>query len=38
MSEVKGPRDKLSDQQRAWFAALDNVGLENEVFKVVGNH
>lgn len=35
VSEVKGPRDKLSNQQRAWFAALDNVGLDSEVFKVV---
>jgi Fanconi-associated nuclease 1 len=33
--EVKGPRDRLSDQQRAWLAALeDAAGLECEVLKV----
>jgi len=34
--EVKGPRDRLSDNQRAWLAALeDECGLEVEVLKVV---
>ncbi len=33
--EVKGPRDRLSDQQRAWLSALeDSAGLECEVLKV----
>lgn len=33
--EVKGPRDRLSDQQRAWMAALEDAGLVVEVLKVV---
>lgn len=33
--EVKGPRDRLSDQQRAWIAALEDAGLTVEVLKVV---
>jgi Fanconi-associated nuclease 1 len=33
--EVKGPRDRLSDQQRAWMAALAAAGVEAEVLKVV---
>jgi Fanconi-associated nuclease 1 len=33
--EVKGPRDRLSDQQRAWIAALEDAGLAVEVLKVV---
>ncbi|KAH7623249.1 hypothetical protein Ndes2526B_g01671 [Nannochloris sp. 'desiccata'] len=33
--EVKGPRDRLSDQQRAWIAALEDAGLFVEVLKVV---
>ena len=35
LSEVKGPRDRLSDQQRAWAAALTAAGLRVEVLKVV---
>ena len=35
LSEVKGPRDRLSEQQRAWAAALSDAGLEVEVLKVV---
>lgn len=35
LSEVKGPRDRLSDQQRAWMAALAGAGLRAEVLKVV---
>jgi Fanconi-associated nuclease 1 len=35
LSEVKGPRDRLSDQQRAWMAALEDAGLAVEVLKVV---
>ena len=34
LSEVKGPRDRLSDQQRAWMIALTAAGLEVEVLKV----
>ena len=34
LSEVKGPRDRLSDQQRAWIAALEDAGLGCEVLKV----
>lgn len=30
-SEVKGPRDRLSEQQRAWAAALSAGGLDVEV-------
>lgn len=33
--EVKGPRDRLSDQQRAWISALEDSGLDVEVLKVV---
>eukprot|EP00236_Picocystis_salinarum_P004271 CAMPEP_0183823710 /NCGR_PEP_ID=MMETSP0807_2-20130328/202_1 /TAXON_ID=88271 /ORGANISM="Picocystis salinarum, Strain CCMP1897" /LENGTH=796 /DNA_ID=CAMNT_0026068617 /DNA_START=19 /DNA_END=2409 /DNA_ORIENTATION=- len=32
--EVKGPRDRLSEQQRAWIAFLTSQGIEVEVFKV----
>jgi len=32
--EVKGPRDRLSDSQRAWLAALEDAGVDCEVFKV----
>ena len=32
--EVKGPRDRLSDQQRAWRNALTAAGLQAEVLKV----
>ena len=35
LSEVKGPRDRLSEQQRAWIAALTSAGLHVEVLKVV---
>lgn len=35
LSEVKGPRDTLSMQQRAWLNALSAVGLQAEVFKVI---
>lgn len=31
LSEVKGPRDRLSEQQRAWAAALAAGGLDVEV-------
>lgn len=34
LAEVKGPRDRLSDQQRAWMAALSDAGLEAVVLKV----
>ena len=34
LAEVKGPRDRLSDQQRAWMAALAAAGLQAEVLKV----
>jgi fanconi-associated nuclease 1 len=33
--EVKGPRDRLSDSQRAWMAAMQAAGLEVEVLRVV---
>jgi Fanconi-associated nuclease 1 len=32
--EVKGPRDRLSDTQRAWIAALEDAGLAVEVLQV----
>ncbi|KAI8462547.1 MAG: hypothetical protein J3K34DRAFT_462867 [Monoraphidium minutum] len=32
--EVKGPTDRLSEQQRAWIAAIAGAGLEVEVCKV----
>lgn len=32
--EVKGPRDRLSDQQRAWIAAITAAGMTVEVCKV----
>ncbi|GMH37362.1 hypothetical protein BSKO_05235 [Bryopsis sp. KO-2023] len=35
LSEVKGPNDQLSNQQRAWCVALRNAGLDVEVFKVL---
>lgn len=35
LSEVKGPRDQLSDQQLAWLHVLADGGLEVEVLKVV---
>ncbi|KAK9819580.1 hypothetical protein WJX81_006116 [Elliptochloris bilobata] len=35
LAEVKGPRDALSQQQRAWLAALASAGLHVEVLKVV---
>lgn len=34
LAEVKGPRDRLSDQQRAWMAALEAAGMRAEVLKV----
>lgn len=34
LAEVKGPRDRLSEQQRAWLAALAHAGLQVEVCKV----
>lgn len=34
LSEVKGPRDTLSMQQRAWLNALGGAGIDCEVFKV----
>jgi hypothetical protein len=33
--EVKGPRDRLSEQQRAWIASLLNAGLAVQVCKVL---
>jgi hypothetical protein len=33
-AQVKGPRDRLSEQQRAWLAALAAAGLQVEVLKV----
>lgn len=35
LSEVKGPRDTLSMQQRAWLNALTAAGIQTEVLKVV---
>lgn len=35
LSEVKGPRDSLSMQQRAWLNVLCEAGLDVEVLKVV---
>ncbi|KAK9794912.1 hypothetical protein WJX73_005165 [Symbiochloris irregularis] len=35
LSEVKGPRDRLSDQQRAWITALTSAGVRCEVLKVL---
>lgn len=35
LSEIKGPRDRLSDQQRAWAVALNSAGLQVEVCKVI---
>lgn len=34
LSEVKGPRDRLSDAQRAWFHALTAVGVQCEVLRI----
>ena len=34
LAEVKGPRDRLSDQQRAWMNSLADAGLRAEVLKV----
>lgn len=33
--EVKGPRDRLSEQQRAWIASLLSAGLTVQVCKVL---
>lgn len=33
--EVKGPTDRLSEQQRAWIAAMAGAGLHVEVCKVL---
>jgi len=33
--EVKGPRDRLSEQQRAWIVSLLNAGLVVQVCKVL---
>ena len=33
--EVKGPRDRLSEQQRGWIASLLNAGLVVQVCKVL---
>jgi hypothetical protein len=33
--EVKGPTDRLSDQQRAWLAAMAAAGMHVEVCKIV---
>lgn len=34
LAEVKGPNDRLSDQQRAWIVVLTEIGFDAEVFKV----
>lgn len=34
LSEVKGPRDTLSDKQRAWISFLETSGIDVEVLKV----
>ncbi len=34
LSEVKGPRDRLSEQQRAWILAITAAGMRVEVLKV----
>lgn len=33
--EVKGPTDRLSEQQRAWIACMAAAGMQVEVCKVV---
>jgi Fanconi-associated nuclease 1 len=33
--EVKGPRDRLSEQQRAWLHALAQADVQVEVLKVL---
>ena len=35
LSEVKGPRDRLSEQQRAWINALIDAEVDVEVFIVI---
>lgn len=35
--EVKGPRDRLSEQQRAWILVLTDAGVSVEVCKVLEN-
>lgn len=35
LSEVKGPRDRLSEQQRAWINALIDAEVDVEVLKIV---
>lgn len=35
LSEVKGPRDRLSDQQRAWIRAIERANVQVEVLKVL---
>jgi hypothetical protein len=32
---VKGPRDRLSDAQRAWLFALEDAGVDCEVLQLV---
>ena len=34
LSEVKGPRDRLSEQQKAWILAIASAGMKVEVLKV----
>jgi len=34
LSEVKGPRDTLSDKQRAWISFIQDAGVKVEVLKV----
>ena len=34
LSEVKGPRDRLSEHQRAWINALIDAEVDAEVLKV----
>ena len=34
-SEVKGPRDRLSEQQRAWATALSAGGMDVEVWTLL---
>ena len=35
LSEVKGPRDRLSQQQRAWMHAMMDAQIDVEVLKVM---
>lgn len=35
LSEVKGPRDRLSEQQRAWLLAMNAAGVDCELCRVL---